>query len=85
MIALAVRTAAAVGATAGQVRRVVLGEVLIVGIAATLPGGLTGALIAAPLARWLARHSLAPAGLTALSRLAGVLLRRRPADLAGGC
>jgi hypothetical protein len=34
----------------------VLGEFLLVAILATLPGGMTGALIATPLTRWLARR-----------------------------
>jgi putative ABC transport system permease protein len=55
----------AVGATPRQLRRLVLGEALLVATLATLPGGLLGAVTAATLSHWLARAGLAPAGLPA--------------------
>jgi putative ABC transport system permease protein len=55
----------AVGATPRQLRRLVLGEALLVATLATLPGGLLGAVTAATLSHWLARAGLAPAGLSA--------------------
>jgi hypothetical protein len=42
-------------AAARQLRRLILAETLLAGVLITLPGGVTGTLIAAPLARCLAR------------------------------
>jgi putative ABC transport system permease protein len=53
------------GATPRQVRRLVLGEALAVGIPASAAGGALGIVIALPFARWLARAGFAPAGFTA--------------------
>ncbi|HEU5418385.1 MAG TPA: FtsX-like permease family protein, partial [Streptosporangiaceae bacterium] len=53
----------AAGATAGQLRRLVLGEALLIAILATLPGGLAGALAAASLSRYMARAGVGPPGL----------------------
>ncbi len=53
------------GATPRQVRRLVLGEALAVGVLASLAGGALGTVIARPFARWLAGAGLAPAGFSA--------------------
>jgi putative ABC transport system permease protein len=53
----------AAGATPRQLRRLVLGEALLIGMLATLPGGLTGALTAAALSRFMARAGIGPHGL----------------------
>ncbi len=53
------------GAKPRQVRRLVLGEALAVGVLASLAGSALGTVIAAPGARWLARVGFAPAGFTA--------------------
>jgi hypothetical protein len=42
-------------AAARQLRRLILAETLLAGVLITLPGGVTGTLIATPLARCLAR------------------------------
>ncbi len=55
----------AAGARALQVRRLVLGEALAVGVIASLAGDALGAIIAAPGARWLASVGFAPPGFTA--------------------
>src|SRR6266487_1621781 len=55
----------AAGATPGQVRRLVLGEALMIGVAASVAGGALGAVIARPFARWLGRVGFAPRGFTA--------------------
>jgi putative ABC transport system permease protein len=55
----------AAGATPRQVRRLVLGESLIVGVVASLAGCLAGLLVAPPFAAWLARSGFAPPGFTA--------------------
>ncbi|MEV0563218.1 FtsX-like permease family protein [Dactylosporangium sp. NPDC050588] len=55
----------AAGATPRQVRRLVLGESLIVGVVAGLAGCLAGLLVAPPFAAWLARSGFAPPGFTA--------------------
>lgn len=52
-----------VGATPRQVRRMVLGEALAVGVAGALAGAALAPVIARPFARWLARNGFAPAGL----------------------
>jgi len=54
-----------VGATPRQVRRLILGEALVLGAAASVAGGALGTAIASPFARWLARAGLAPASFTA--------------------
>jgi putative ABC transport system permease protein len=54
-----------VGATPRQVRRLVLGEALVLGAAASVAGGALGSAIAPPFARWLARAGLAPTSFTA--------------------
>jgi putative ABC transport system permease protein len=54
-----------VGATPRQARRLVLGEALATGIAASLAGSALGAVIAGPFARWLSRSGIAPPGFTA--------------------
>jgi putative ABC transport system permease protein len=48
------------GATPRQVRRLVLGEALAVGVTASAAGSAAGPLVAAPFARWLVRAGLAP-------------------------
>jgi putative ABC transport system permease protein len=53
------------GAKPRQIRRLVLGEALAVGVLASLAGGALGTLIAGPGARWLAQVGFAPAGFTA--------------------
>ena len=53
------------GAAPRQVRRLVLGEALAVGIPASAAGGALGIVIALPFARWLARAGFAPAGFSA--------------------
>jgi len=55
----------AAGATPRQVRRLVLGEALMIGVAASVTGGALGAVIAPPFARWLARVGFAPRSFTA--------------------
>lgn len=55
----------AAGATPGQVRRLVLGEALLVGVLASVAGGALGAVLARPFAHWLARAGVAPASFTA--------------------
>jgi putative ABC transport system permease protein len=55
----------AAGATPRQVRRLVLGEALVTGIAASLAGGALGCVIAPPFAHWLARVGFAPRSFTA--------------------
>ena len=54
-----------VGATPRQVRRLVLGEALVLGTIASIAGAALGSVIAPPFARWLIRAGLAPAGFTA--------------------
>jgi putative ABC transport system permease protein len=54
-----------VGATPRQVRRLVLGEALAVGVPASAAGGALGVVIAGAFARWLAGAGLAPASFTA--------------------
>lgn len=53
------------GARPRQVRRLVLGEALAVGVVASLAGSLLGIVVAGPAARWLAGVGFAPAGFTA--------------------
>ena len=53
------------GATPRQIRRLVLGEALAVGILASAAGGALGIVIAPPFARWLARSGIAPPDFTA--------------------
>ncbi|MEU5945304.1 FtsX-like permease family protein [Micromonospora sp. NPDC047465] len=53
------------GATPRQLRRLVLGEALAVGVLASATGGALGTVVAAPFASWLARVGLAPPGFTA--------------------
>src|SRR5262249_60364902 len=53
------------GATPRQVRRLVLGEALAVGVLASAAGGALGVVIAPPFARWLARSGIAPPDFTA--------------------
>jgi putative ABC transport system permease protein len=55
----------AAGARGRQVRRLVLGEALAVGVIASLVGDALGVIIAAPGARWLASVGFAPPGFTA--------------------
>jgi putative ABC transport system permease protein len=55
----------AAGATPRQVRRLVLGEALTVGVAASGAGCALGAVVARPFARWFARAGFAPPGFTA--------------------
>ncbi|GAA3227227.1 ABC transporter permease [Dactylosporangium siamense] len=55
----------AAGATPRQVRRLVLGEALIVGVVAGVAGCAAGTLVAPPFAAWLAGSGFAPAGFTA--------------------
>src|SRR5215470_786948 len=55
----------AAGATPRQVRRLVLGEALAVGVTASAAGGALGAVIAPPFAHWLARVGFAPPDFTA--------------------
>jgi len=55
----------AAGATPRQVRRLVLGEALTVGLAASGAGCALGAVVARPFARWFARAGFAPPGFTA--------------------
>jgi putative ABC transport system permease protein len=57
------------GALPGQLRRLVLGEALLIGALATLPGGLLGALTAGALSRWMARAGVGPPGLAARQAL----------------
>ncbi|GIJ67035.1 ABC transporter permease [Virgisporangium ochraceum] len=53
------------GATPRQVRRLVLGEALAVGVLASAAGGALGTAIAPPFAAWLARSGFAPDDFTA--------------------
>jgi putative ABC transport system permease protein len=53
------------GATPRQIRRLVLGEALAVGVLASAAGGVLGTVIAPPFARWLARSGIAPPDFTA--------------------
>jgi putative ABC transport system permease protein len=53
------------GATPRQIRRLVLGEALAVGVLASAVGGALGIVIAPPFARWLARSGIAPPDFTA--------------------
>ncbi|GAA4708594.1 FtsX-like permease family protein [Phytohabitans rumicis] len=53
------------GATPRQVRRLVLGEALAVGVLASLAGGALGTVLAPPFAHWLARIEFAPSNFTA--------------------
>src|SRR5262249_61367246 len=53
------------GATPRQIRRLVLGEALAVGVLASAAGGALGIVIAPPFARWLARSGIAPPDFTA--------------------
>lgn len=53
------------GATPRQVRRLVLGEALAVGVLASLAGVALGSGLAPPFAHWLARIGFAPSGFTA--------------------
>jgi putative ABC transport system permease protein len=55
----------AAGARARQVRRLVLGEALAVGVIASLAGDSLGVVVAGPGARWLASVGFAPPGFTA--------------------
>jgi putative ABC transport system permease protein len=55
----------AAGATPRQVRRLVLGEALIVGVVAGAAGCAAGTLVAPPFAAFLAGSGFAPAGFTA--------------------
>ncbi|MFG2043303.1 FtsX-like permease family protein [Dactylosporangium sp. NPDC048998] len=55
----------AAGATPRQVRRLVLGEAIVVGVVAGAAGCGAGLLAAPPFAHLLARHGFAPAGFTA--------------------
>jgi hypothetical protein len=73
-----------VGATIRRLCRRMLGEVLAVGVLATLPGGLTGALIAAPLARWLARAGPG-AGVAGLRGAASAGSSHPVTELSSGC
>jgi putative ABC transport system permease protein len=53
------------GATPGQIRRLVLGEALAVGVLASAAGGGLGIVIAPSFARWLGRAGIAPPAFTA--------------------
>jgi putative ABC transport system permease protein len=53
------------GATPRQVRRLVLGEALAVGVLASVAGAVLGTVLAPPFAHWLARSGFAPADFTA--------------------
>ncbi len=53
------------GATPRQVRRLVLGEALAVGVLASVAGGALGTVMAPAFAHWLARIGFAPAYFTA--------------------
>ncbi|MEU7867619.1 ABC transporter permease [Dactylosporangium sp. NPDC049140] len=55
----------AAGATPRQVRRLVLGEALVVGAVAGLAGCAAGLLAAPPFAHFIGRNGFAPAGFTA--------------------
>lgn len=55
----------AAGAKPRQVRLLVLGEAVMVGLLGSLAGGALGAVAAGPFARWLGRTGLAPASFTA--------------------
>ncbi|WP_035735945.1 ABC transporter permease [Glycomyces arizonensis] len=54
----------AAGATPAQVRRLVVGEALLVGLVAGPAGAALGAVLAPVFAWWLARYGLAPSGFT---------------------
>jgi len=53
------------GATPRQVRRLILGEALVVGVLASLAGCALGVFTAPPFAHWLARSGFAPENFTA--------------------
>ena len=53
------------GATPRQVRRLVLGEAIVVGVLASAVGGALGTVVAPRFARWLARSGFAPDDFTA--------------------
>ncbi|WP_433206777.1 FtsX-like permease family protein [Dactylosporangium sp. CS-047395] len=55
----------AAGATPRQVRRLVLGEAIVVGVVAGLAGCAAGLLAAPPFAHSMARNGFAPSGFTA--------------------
>lgn len=55
----------AAGATPRQVRRLVLGEALVVGVLASVSGAALGAAAAPAFAHWLARSGFAPENFTA--------------------